>query len=90
MSGLYFYGDNGTLTPSSGIDVLGIGGVSGRLRADGTLITRNSFNAPDLHRVDMRLQKRIRLSSHVAIDGIVEVFNAFNHENRGPIFFLGG
>ena len=53
----------------------------GRLRADGTLIERNSFNRSDLHRVDMRLLKRFPLSSRVALEGTFEVFNLFNYEN---------
>jgi hypothetical protein len=90
-SGLYFFGDNGTATPISGVDVLGIGGgggpvtptspTPGRLRADGSLIERRSFDRSDLHRVDMRLLKRFNLSSRVALEGTLEVFNLFNHEN---------
>jgi hypothetical protein len=90
-SGLYFFGDNGKVTPVSGVDVLGIGGMGGpatptsptpgRLRANGTLIDRNSFDRSDLHRVDVRLSKRFTLSSRVALEGMVEVFNLFNHEN---------
>jgi hypothetical protein len=90
-SGLYFFADNGWTTPVSGVDVLGVGGMGapaapaaptpGRLRANGTLIERNSFNRPDLHRVDMRVLKRFRLSSRVALEGTLEVFNLFNHEN---------
>lgn len=80
-SGLYFFADNGKMTPISGVDVLGVGGASGRLRRDGSLIERNSFDRTDLHRVDLRLQKRFSLSSRVTIDGIVEMFNAFNHAN---------
>jgi len=83
VSGLYFYADNGKATPTSGVDVLGTGGVGGRLRANGTLIARNSFDQSDLHRVDLRLQKRLRLTSRVSVDGIVEMFNAFNHQNFG-------
>jgi hypothetical protein len=81
LSGLYFYGDNGWATPSSGVDVLQSGSSGGRVRADGTLIPRNSFDLPSLHRVDMRLQQRLPLGSKASIDGIVEVFNVFNHAN---------
>ena len=90
-SGVYFFGDNGKTTPTSGVDVLGIGGIGGpatptsptpgRLRANGTLIERNSFNRADIHRVDMRFLKRFTLSSRMAVEGMVEVFNLFNHEN---------
>ena len=81
VSGLYFFADNGKATPTSGVDVLGVGGSGGRLRRDGTLIARNSFDRTDLHRVDMRLQKRFKLNSRMTLDGIAEVFNMFNHAN---------
>jgi hypothetical protein len=80
-SGLYFFADNGKATPTSGVDVLGVGGSGGRLRANGTLIERNSFDRSDLHRVDMRFLKRFTLNSRVAIEGTLEVFNLFNYEN---------
>jgi hypothetical protein len=84
------------MTATSGLDVLGLGssttaslvgtnaGITGsanRLRANGTLIARNSFDRSDLHRVDMRIQKRFRLSGRVTVDGIAELFNMFNHAN---------
>jgi hypothetical protein len=81
ISGLYFFADNGKATPTSGVDVLGAGTSGNRLRRDGTLIARNSFDRTDLHRVDMRLQKRFKVSARVNLDGIVEVFNMFNHAN---------
>jgi hypothetical protein len=84
------------MTPTSGLDVLGLGssttaslvgtnaGITGsanRLRRDGTLIARNSFDRTDLHRVDARVQKRFKLGSRVTFDAIAEVFNMFNHAN---------
>ena len=80
VSGLYFYGDNGRATVSSGIDYFGINVATGRRRADGTLVERNSFNRPDLHRVDMRVQKRF-VFGRVKADGFIDTFNLFNHEN---------
>ena len=80
-SGLYFYGDNGKATPTSGVDVLGVGGSGGRLRANGTLIERNSFDRSSIHRVDARLQKRFAVGQRAALEGTVEVFNLFNYEN---------
>jgi hypothetical protein len=95
-SGLYFFADNGKATPTSGVDALLTGSVPpaitagtvntaspalGRLRANGTLVERNSFDRSDLHRVDVRLLKRFRLRERVALEGTVEVFNLFNHEN---------
>jgi len=96
LSGLYFFADNGKLTSTSGLDVLGLGssataslvgtnaGITGsanRLRRDGTLIARNSFDRTNLHRVDVRVQKRFKLNGRMTLDGIAEVFNMFNHAN---------
>jgi hypothetical protein len=81
VSGLYLYGDQGWVTPSSGVDVLRTGSTGGRVRADGSLIARNSFDVPSLHRVDMRIQRQFRLGGKTAIDGILEVFNVLNHAN---------
>jgi hypothetical protein len=36
-----------------------------------------------IHRVDMRVQKRIGLGGNRSIAGVFEVFNLFNHENYG-------
>ena len=36
-----------------------------------------------LHRVDLRLQRRFRFTSRAGIDGILEVYNVFNHANYG-------
>jgi len=81
LSGLYFYGDQGKATPTSGVDALQSGSTGGRVRADGTLIARNSFDIPSMHRVDLRLQKQFRFGRDVSIEGIVEVFNLFNYAN---------
>jgi hypothetical protein len=85
LSGLYIYGDNGYATTTSGIDGLqsgSTGGASGRVRADGSIIPRNNFDLPSMHRVDMRLQKRLDFGV-IKVDGIAEVFNVFNHANYG-------
>jgi len=37
-----------------------------------------------IHRVDMRLRKRLSLGENRTLDGLVEVFNVFNHANYGP------
>ena len=81
LSGLYLYGDNGYATPTSGVDALKSGSSGGRVRADGSIIPRNSFDVPSMHRVDARLQRQFKLGGHRTIDGIVEVFNVFNHAN---------
>jgi len=36
-----------------------------------------------IHRVDMRLRKRLSLGENRTLDGLVEVFNVFNHANYG-------
>jgi hypothetical protein len=81
VSGLYIFGDNGFSTPTSGFDARSQGSTGGRLRQNGTLIARNSFNQPSIHRVDMRLQRRFGLGGKVKVDGIVEMFNVFNRAN---------
>ena len=86
VSGLYIVGDNGWATPGSGVDLLATGSTnanSSRFRADGSLVPRNSFDMPSIHRVDMRLQRRFGLGPSMAIDAIAEVFNLFNHANYG-------
>jgi hypothetical protein len=88
VSGLYIYGDNGRVTPNSGVDALATGAVpaagtmTGRVRPNGTLIPINSFDRGSLSRFDMRVQKRFAVG-RVALDGLVEVFNLFNRVNYG-------
>jgi carboxypeptidase family protein len=85
VSGLYIYGDNGLATPMSGLDVLQTGATTGatsRVRANGTLIERNSFDRGSLSRLDMRLQRRFTFG-RIALDGIVEMYNLFNRANYG-------
>jgi hypothetical protein len=92
LSGLYIFGDNGNATAQSGIDVLNQGASGqvspqGRLRANGTVIERNAVTLPAMHRVDMRLQKRISFTEKFKIDGIFEVFNVFNRKNFDPTLY---
>jgi hypothetical protein len=87
LSGLYIFGDNGWLTPTSGFDARAQGSTGGRLRQNGTLIARNAFNAPPLHRVDMRLQKRLSITQKFKVDGLFEVFNLFNRANFDPTLY---
>jgi hypothetical protein len=56
---------------------------SGRLRRDGTIVPRNNFVGKAIHRTDIRVQKRFSLRGGVSLDGILEVFNLFNHANYG-------
>ena len=83
LSGLYLFGDNGSSTASSGVDSLLSQNTGTRVRSDFSIIPRNGINNPNIHRVDMRVQKRFRFTSRVAVDAIFEMFNAFNHDNEG-------
>ena len=47
------------------------------------LLDRAQLVGDPIHRVDMRLQKRISLGGRRNIDGMIEVFNLFNHANYG-------
>jgi carboxypeptidase family protein/TonB-dependent receptor-like protein len=92
LSGLYIFGDNGWETAQAGVDVLNQGAsgqvsAQGRLRANGTVIARNGLNLPAIHRIDMRLQKRIAIGPRFKVDGIFEAFNVFNRKNYDPTLF---
>jgi hypothetical protein len=82
VSGLFLWGDAGWATPTSGVDALQTGGGAGRVRADGSIIERNSFDLPNYHRMDMRVQRRFSIG-RARLEGIVEVFNVLNHANYG-------
>jgi hypothetical protein len=47
------------------------------------VVPRNNFVGTPIHRVDIRGMKRFRAGSRISIDGMVEVFNLFNHRNFG-------
>ena len=82
VSGLYFYGDNGKETTTSGVDVLAVGGVvANRTRADRSVIPRFNFDRKDLHRVDVRLSRRFSFGDRFSFEPLVEVFNLFNRAN---------
>lgn len=86
LSGLYFYGSGARFSTTYGGDPLkqGLGGT-GRLKsvASGIVAPRNGFVGLPLHRVDLRFLKRVELGGQRRIDGIVELFNVFNHANFG-------
>ena len=86
MSGLYFFGSGERFSTSWGGDLRNIGAATattGRLRADGALTPRNNLVGEPIHRVDARVMKRQRIVGRTTIDGMLEVFNVFNHENYG-------
>ena len=82
LSGLYFYGSGQAFNTSYGGDLRLCGQGCDRLRPDGTIVPRTGLVGDAIHRVDLRLQQRIRFG-RVALDGLFEVYNVFNHENYG-------
>jgi hypothetical protein len=84
LSGLYFYGSGYRFTTSYGGDARNLGNAgAARLRPDGTVVPKTNLVGDPIHRVDMRIQKKVQLAGRAAIDGILEVFNVFNHANYG-------
>jgi hypothetical protein len=84
LSGLYFFGSGERRNTTFGGDRRNQGAAgSARLRPDGTIVPRNDFVGDPLHRIDIRLTKRQRIVGRATIDGMLEVFNLFNHENYG-------
>jgi hypothetical protein len=91
LSGLYFYGSGVRFATPFGGDVRNLG-ASGenRLRPDGTLAPRNNLVGRPLHRVDVRFLRKFPLGRGVAIDGMLVVFNLFNHRNFGNYVITQG
>jgi hypothetical protein len=86
LSGLYFYGSGQRSYTTWGADLRRLGAIrpnENRLRPDGTVIPRNNFVGKPIHRVDMRIQRQIALGGRVRLDGLLEIFNVFNHANYG-------
>ena len=84
LSGLYFFGSGERYSTNYGGDRRSTGtGGSGRLRPDNTIVPRNNFVGKPIHRVDLRTTRRFSLGGHRGVDGILEVFNLFNHKNYG-------
>jgi hypothetical protein len=88
LSGLYFYGSGQRFATTYGGDLLDTGTTVGSARqrpasVGGGATPRNGIVGEPIHRVDLRLQKHLALGGHAGVDGIVEVFNIFNHANYG-------
>ena len=88
LSGLYFFGSGQRFATTYGGDPLNTGGTVGSTRAraasaGGGVVPRNNLVGDTIHRVDLRLQKRVTLVGRTSIDGMLEVFNAFNRANYG-------
>jgi hypothetical protein len=91
VSGVYFYGSGQRFSTSFGGDPRGqAAGGENRLRTAntavgsiGTIVPRNNFVGDPIHRLDMRLQKHVKLGGRASVDGMLELFNVFNHANYG-------
>ena len=86
LSGLYFFGSGQRYPTKYGPDLRKLGAIrpnDNRLRPDGTIVPRNDFVGTPIHRVDLRIQRRFPLGGQAGIDGILEIFNVFNHFNVG-------
>jgi hypothetical protein len=91
LSGIYFFASGERRLTNTGLDLREQGSVGAeqRLRpansryiSQGPIVQRNNLVGDPIHRVDLRLQKRLPLG-HVRVDGMLEVFNLFNHANQG-------
>ena len=88
VSGLYFYGSGQRFATTYGGDALNTGGTVGSANqrpanVGGGFTPRNGIVGKPIHRVDLRVQKHLALGGRAGIDGILEVFNMFNHANYG-------
>ena len=85
LSGIYFYGSGQRFAVTDGTDRRSEGGSGeNRLRANGTIVPRNNLVGRPIHRVDLRLQKSLPIvGSKTRVDGMIEIYNLFNHENYG-------
>jgi hypothetical protein len=83
LSGLYFFGSGQRFETTYGGDLRITGQPGGRVRPDDTIVPRNNFVGKPVHRVDVRIQRTFRLAGRAGVDGILEMFNVFNHANYG-------
>ena len=89
VSGLYFFGSGQRYDSYTVFDLRDTGGFfvpwaasAQRLQPDGSIIDHGDVKGNPIHRVDMRLQRRIGLG-RAHVDLMLEVFNLFNRENSG-------
>jgi hypothetical protein len=83
VSGLYLYSSGLRQQTNYGVDLRDVGlneYGAGRLRRDGSIIPRNSVLDDPIHRVDLRIQYRLR-AGRTTVTPLFEVFNLFNSEN---------
>ncbi len=51
--------------------------------AAGTIVPRNNWVGNPIRRLDMRLQKHVKIGDRASVDGMLELFNVFDHANYG-------
>jgi hypothetical protein len=84
VSGIYFYGSGQRTQALCGCDARGLQITAvDRLRLDGTIIPREAFVGQPIHRIDLRLQQRVKLHGRAAVEGYAEIFNLFDRANFG-------
>jgi hypothetical protein len=84
LSGIYFYGSGQRTQALCGCDARGLQITAvDRLRLDGTIIPREAFVGQPIHRIDLRLQQRVKLHGRAAVEGYAEIFNLFDRANFG-------
>jgi hypothetical protein len=84
LSGIYFYGSGLRTQALCGCDARGLQiSAVDRLRLDGTIIPREAFVGTPLHRIDMRVQQRVKIGGHAAVEAYAEIFNLFDRANYG-------
>jgi hypothetical protein len=89
LAGSYFYGSGNYFQSITGLNPFGSGAGS-RLRADGSIIPVRDLKGKQLHRLDVRVSKEVRLGGSVRVAGMAEVFNLLNHENFGSYNLVEG
>jgi len=83
-SGVYFYGSGMRQGVSCSCPARDTGSGGGPVVSTTERTCRaTAFVGSPLHRVDTRLQKRIPLGGRRTLDGMLELFNLFNHRNYG-------
>ena len=49
----------------------------------GATTPRNALRGLPIHKVDLRVTKRIKVGRQISLSGVAEVFNLFDHANYG-------
>jgi hypothetical protein len=58
------------------------GNFTDRPIINGALLERNSFRQPNFWNTDLRISKNFKITERQRVELIVDLFNAFNYENR--------